>query len=58
MRVIPLLIEDAKLQAMERLVTGPVIEILPLKSAKVGVVTTGSEVYSGRIQNEIGRAHV
>ena len=31
MRVIPLLIEDAKLQAMERLVIGPVIEILPLK---------------------------
>lgn len=54
MRVIPLLIEDAKLQAMERLVTGPVIEILPLKSAKVGVVTTGSEVYSGRIQDAFG----
>ena len=29
-------------------------EVLPLKSKKVGIVTTGSEVYSGRITDKFG----
>ena len=53
-RVVPLVIEDAKLQQMEALVKAPLIEVLPLKAAKVGVVTTGSEVYEGRIQDGFG----
>lgn len=44
-RVVPLMIEDEKLRQLESLVSGPVIEVLPLRSAKVGVVTTGSEVF-------------
>ena len=53
-RVVPLLIDDGKLRALETLVTKPVIEVLPLHPAKVGIVTTGSEVYSGRIQDGFG----
>lgn len=32
----------------------PLIEVLPLKPAKVGIVTTGSEVYTGRIWTVFG----
>ncbi|QCC84857.1 molybdopterin-binding protein [Desulfovibrio desulfuricans] len=53
-RVVPLMIEDEKLRQLESLVTGPVIEVLPLRRAKVGVVTTGSEVFYGRIQDAFG----
>ena len=53
-RVVPLMIEDEKLRELEALVSGPVIEVLPLRRAKVGVVTTGSEVYYGRIQDAFG----
>jgi len=53
-RVVPLIIEDAKLRRLEALVERPVIEVLPLRRAKVGVVTTGSEVFYGRIQDAFG----
>ena len=53
-RVVPLLIEDARLRALEALVAEPIIEVLPLRPAKVGMVTTGSEVYSGRIKDAFG----
>ena len=53
-RVVPLMIEDEKLRQLESFVSGPVIEVLPLRRAKVGVVTTGSEVFYGRIQDAFG----
>lgn len=53
-RVVPLMIEDEKLRQLESFVSGPVVEVLPLRRAKVGVVTTGSEVYYGRIQDAFG----
>ena len=53
-RVVPLMIEDEKLRQLESFVSEPVIEVLPLRRAKVGVVTTGSEVYYGRIQDAFG----
>ena len=53
-RAVPLIIEDAKLRRLEALVERPVIEVLPLRRAKVGVVTTGSEVFYGRIQDAFG----
>ncbi|MFT4301081.1 MAG: molybdopterin-binding protein, partial [Desulfovibrio sp.] len=54
MRVVPLMIEEEKLRSMEEMVSHPVVEVLPLAHAKVGVVTTGSEVYYGRIQDAFG----
>ena len=53
-RVVPLMIEDEKLRQLEAFVSRPVIEVLPLRRAKVGVVTTGSEVFYGRIQDAFG----
>lgn len=53
-RIVPLLIEDEVLQAVEQQVKKPLIDILPLKSAKVGLVTTGSEIASGRIKDAFG----
>ncbi len=53
-RVIPLLIGEEQLITLENMVTKPIIEVLPLKSAKVGIVTTGSEVFHGRIKDSFG----
>ena len=55
-RVVPLVIDEKKIEAVEAICaeTGPVIEVKPFKCCKVGVVTTGSEVYSGRIKDKFG----
>ncbi|NLD39062.1 MAG: molybdopterin-binding protein [Desulfatiglans sp.] len=34
--------------------SSPVIEIKPLRSLKVGIITTGTEIYSGRIKDKFG----
>ena len=41
-------------KAENELAAGPIIEIIPLKEMRVGVVTTGSEVYSGLIEDAFG----
>lgn len=66
MRVIPLVIEEAKLAHAREVIRKiaedtdntdnteedtPIVQILPFKSKKVGIVTTGSEVYHGRIKD-------
>lgn len=50
MRVVPLVIEEEKMNQVKT-VCGeePIFQILPFKSMKAGIVTTGSEVYYGRI---------
>lgn len=53
-RVIPLAIPEKIIQEAESLSQPPIMEVKPLRTAKVGVVTTGSEVYSGRIQDGFG----
>lgn len=53
-RVVPLIIDEEKLRVMEALVTKPVIEVLPLRKLRVGIVTTGSEIFYGRIQDAFG----
>ena len=51
-RVIPLVIEKARMERAKELVgSEPLLRLLPLKSKKVGVVTTGNEVFYGRIQD-------
>ncbi len=62
-RVIPLAVPEELLRRAEDVCRehSPLIEVRPLKAARVGVVTTGSEVYTGRIKDgfgQIGRAHV
>lgn len=55
-RVVPLAVPEKILFEVESICekSGPVIEVVPLKAARVGVVTTGSEVYSGRIKDGFG----
>lgn len=56
-RVVPLMIEERVILAAEHLAktyAGPILEVKPLKPWKVGVVTTGSEVYHGRIKDKFG----
>jgi hypothetical protein len=56
MRVIPLVVKEELLQQFEAICreSGPIIEIVPMKQAKIGIVTTGSEVLNGRIQDGFG----
>ncbi len=57
MRVIPLVIEEEKMQrAKEVAGEEPLLKILPFKHVKTGIVTTGSEVYKGRIEDAFGPA--
>ena len=51
-RVIPLIIEETKLNEAKKIAGDkPLLELLPYKNMKAGVVTTGSEVYHGRIKD-------
>lgn len=55
-RIIPLVIEEEKMTAARDLAmkeTGgkPILELKPYVHKKVGIVTTGNEVYSGRIKD-------
>lgn len=56
-RIIPLVIENTMLERVEELCVGSssVIEVKPFKpDFKVGIVTTGSEVFHGRIKDAFG----
>ncbi|MBT0665137.1 molybdopterin-binding protein [Geobacter pelophilus] len=55
-RIIPLYTEEAKIAQVENICRdfGPIIEVLPLRSLKVGLVTTGNEVYHHRIEDKFG----
>ncbi len=52
-RIIPLVIEEEKMQrAREAAGEEPIFEILPYRSYRAGIVTTGSEVYHHRIEDK------
>ena len=52
MRVIPLVIDKTVMERVrETAGTEPLLRILPYQKMKVGVVTTGSEVFHGRIKD-------
>lgn len=54
-RIVPLIIEKEKLdKAVELAGDKPLMEILPFKHKKAGVVTTGNEVFHGRIKDTFG----
>ncbi|WP_042170751.1 molybdopterin-binding protein [Paenibacillus gorillae] len=63
-RVIPLVVNKAKVEAVERLAAeyraanggqAP-LRVEPFRKLKVGLLTTGGEVFSGRIQDKFGPA--
>lgn len=54
-RVIPLVIEEYKMKEAEAIGAGrPIMKIMPFKHKTVGIVTTGSEVFHGRIKDTFG----
>ena len=51
-RVIPLVIHEDKMKAAEEIGGDePIFQVRPYEKKKVGIVTTGSEVFKGRIQD-------
>jgi molybdenum cofactor synthesis domain-containing protein len=53
-RVVPLVIEEKKLELVEEIAARSVISVTPFQPYRVGVITTGSEVYHGRIKDQFG----
>ena len=52
-RVIPLVIDGEKLDKADRIAGGqPILQLLPWKLRRAGVLTTGSEVFHGRIEDK------
>jgi len=63
-RVVPLLVEEATVQRFETVARqhrsrtngAPIVGVKPFRRAVVGLVTTGSEVFTGRIEDKFGPA--
>jgi molybdenum cofactor synthesis domain-containing protein len=53
-RVIPLMIEEEKIVKAEEIIKDKIVKVIPIKPKKVGIVTTGNEVFYGRIQDAFG----
>lgn len=55
-RIVPLIIEEERIIEVEKACAAayPIIDVKPFASWDVGMVTTGSEVYSGRIKDTFG----
>ncbi len=55
-RIIPLVTDEGRIRQVERLCRdfSPLVHIKPFRPLKVGLVTTGSEVFHGRIQDGFG----
>ena len=53
MRVVPLVIEEEKMNRVKEICgEEPIFRLLPFRSMKAAIVTTGSEVYYGRIKDQ------
>lgn len=53
-RVVPLVINEDKIKILEKKCNKNFISIKEIKSKKVAVITTGNEVFFGRIQDKFG----
>ena len=54
-RVIPLVVKEEKVKWAERISGNtPIMSILPQQNHRLGIVTTGSEVFHGRIEDAFG----
>jgi molybdenum cofactor synthesis domain-containing protein len=50
-KVVPLVVDEAMVAAVERLAAGGLVSVLPMRGLKVAAVITGNEVFHGRIQD-------
>ena len=54
-RIIPLIIEKEKMEEAKKVAgSEPLLKLLPYKNKKAGIVTTGNEVFYGRIEDKFG----
>ncbi|MCI3922652.1 molybdopterin-binding protein [Paenibacillus sp. TRM 82003] len=61
-RVVPLVVEESTVDRFETVAQqhryrtngAPIIDVLPFRALKAGVITTGSEVFTGRIDDKFG----
>lgn len=53
-RIIPLVIEKEKMDRAKSLIKDPILNVRPYKKYKVGIITTGNEVFYGRIEDKFG----
>lgn len=53
--MIPLVIEKEKMEEAKKAAgSEPLLKLLPYKNKKAGIVTTGNEVFYGRIEDKFG----
>lgn len=53
MRIIPLIIEKSKMEKVKREAGGePILKIMPFTLKKVGIITTGNEIFYNRIEDK------
>ncbi|MCK5779898.1 MAG: molybdopterin-binding protein [Psychrilyobacter sp.] len=53
-RVIPLIIKKSKMEGAKTISKEKLIQVMPFKKVKIGIVTTGTEVYTGKIIDKFG----
>jgi molybdenum cofactor synthesis domain-containing protein len=55
-RIIPLFTEESRVIEVERIcaASSPIVEIKPFRAMKVGLVTTGNEIFTKRIEDKFG----
>jgi hypothetical protein len=55
-RIIPLFTDEERIRRVEAIAQAafPLIEVKPFRSLRVGLVTTGNEVFHGRIEDKFG----
>jgi len=55
-KVTPLIINENSLREVEKICQskGKVIEVIPIKQKRIGIVITGNEVFEGRIEDKFG----
>ena len=53
-RVIPLVISKEKMDMARSLIKTPILKVVPYRSYKVGIITTGNEIFYGRIKDKFG----
>jgi len=56
-RVVPLIIDEKVIRNVENIsATKQIVQVKPFRELKAGIITTGSEVFSGRIEDKFGPA--
>lgn len=53
-RVIPLVIDKEKMTKAQSIIKEPILNVVPYQKYKVGIITTGNEVFYGRIEDKFG----